>query len=194
MEYLNLSIEIISVDGSKSSIKLSGVPYPRAHDKIMKYMDFTLRKGGDPFDIIIESGDKTGIAAESIHQKNLSPDKLREETQDFLEYVYDIEGGLETGFGGVSELRSRYLPTWTDSMVLEDMTQKDKLFTLLKEHHPKMWIRSQDLQTEYEIVYGERIKLSSISTYLSRFHQHGTLERKGSRAQREYRLPGKATA
>ena len=194
MEYLNLTLQITCADGNSSKIMLAGLPYPRAHDKIMKYIDFTVRKGADPFDIVVESSDKTGIAAESIELKTLSPDKLREETLDFLEYVYDIEGSLETGFGGASEIRSRYLPTWTDSMALEDMTQKDKLFALLKQQHPRMWIRSQDLQTEYDIVYGERIKLSSISTYLSRFYQHGTLERKGSRAQREYRFPEEATA
>jgi hypothetical protein len=44
------------------------------------------------------------------------------------------------------------------------------------------------MKEEYEQVWGDEIKLSSVSTYLARFHEEGRMERKGSRAQREYRF------
>ena len=37
-------------------------------------------------------------------------------------------------------------------------------------------------------MYGESVKLSTVSTYLAQLHAEGFLERKGSKALRKYRL------
>jgi hypothetical protein len=88
-------------------------------------------------------------------------------------------------YPGIFEDRS-----WLGLYDLEDLTQIEKAFLLLKHNHEKGWVKSQNLKEEFEIMYGERIKLSSLSTYLARLYEKGSLERKGSRAQREYRMSG----
>ncbi|MEE8401957.1 MAG: hypothetical protein V3R86_07365, partial [Candidatus Hydrothermarchaeaceae archaeon] len=106
---------------------------------------------------------------------------------EFLRYIYGIKGEIpETD---PAKYKSFYKDkSWLGKYDLDDLTQMEKVFLLLKHDHETGWIKSQDLKEEYEIMYGERIKLSSISTYLARLYEKGNLERKGSRAQREYQL------
>jgi len=82
-----------------------------------------------------------------------------------------------------------FLPDWLLGYDIKNLSQKEKVMLILKHQHTGRWVQSQDLQKEYKEIFGEEIKLSSLSTYLARFHEEGALERQGSRAQREYRLP-----
>jgi len=50
------------------------------------------------------------------------------------------------------------------------------------------WFKSKEIQKLFEEVYSEKTKLSTVSTYLSRLFYSGLLERRGSRAEREYRI------
>lgn len=68
----------------------------------------------------------------------------------------------------------------------ETLTVKERLKLLLRYEYPGVWFTSKEAKVHYERVSG-RIPLSTVSTYLGRMYRAGILERRGSRAQREYR-------
>jgi len=68
----------------------------------------------------------------------------------------------------------------------ETLTVKERLKLLLRYEYPGIWFTSKEAKAHYERVSG-RIPLSTVSTYLGRMYRAGILERRGSRAQREYR-------
>jgi len=72
----------------------------------------------------------------------------------------------------------------------EDLTIKERLAHFLRydERAPKDWFTSSQLKRTYKEVYEADVRLSTISTYLASMHSDGILERKGSRAMRQYRL------
>lgn len=66
---------------------------------------------------------------------------------------------------------------------------KPKLSSLIVNFFGKgEWFKSKDVQKLFEDVYNEKVKLSTVSTYLSRLFYSGYLERRGGRAEREYRV------
>jgi len=72
----------------------------------------------------------------------------------------------------------------------EDLTIRERLAAFLRfdERAPKGWFTSSQIRRIYEAVFEENLRLSTISTYLASMHFDGVLERKGSRAKRQYRL------
>jgi hypothetical protein len=66
-------------------------------------------------------------------------------------------------------------------------TLMDRLAKFIKYEYPNDWFTSQGLRERYETV-ADDIKLSTVSTYLSRMNRDGLLERKGNRNNRQYRL------
>ncbi len=66
------------------------------------------------------------------------------------------------------------------------LTISERLELFLKYEYPRVWFTSQDIQQHYERIYGN-IKLSTVSTYLSRMYRKQLLERRGNRNQRQYR-------
>lgn len=107
----------------------------------------------------------------------------KQRIEQFLNFAYNTaETGAETKF------KPEFVPEWMGEYDVHSLSQKEKLYILLEKEHKGDWVRSQDLKEEYEHVWGDAIKLSSVSTYLGRFHEQGQMERKGSRAQREYRF------
>jgi len=69
------------------------------------------------------------------------------------------------------------------------LTINERLELFLKYEYPRVWFSSQDVQQQYERIYGP-IKQSTVSTYLSRMFRKKLLERRGNRTQREYRYVG----
>ena len=65
------------------------------------------------------------------------------------------------------------------------LTISERLELFLKYEYPHVWFTSQEIQGHYERVYGF-IKLSTVSTYLSRMYRKNLLQRRGNRTQREY--------
>ncbi len=130
---------------------------------------------------IQEGKKKSAFAMEGV---NFS--EVKEKIAGFLNFYKPEAPELEAGEG--SRFKPEYLPEWLIEYDLKEFSQKEKLFLLIKHNHPDEWIRSQDLVNEYEEIFGEPIKLSSLSTYLARYHVEGSLDRKGGRAQREYKL------
>jgi hypothetical protein len=131
---------------------------------------------------IHEREKKTQYSVESI-----SFAKVKEEILNLLNN-YRPETYEPPTISHGSTFKPEYLPDWLVGINTNDLSQKEKVFLLLKKNHPDHWVRSQDLRAEYNEIFGEDIKLSSLSTYLARYYDEGTLERRGSRAQREYKL------
>lgn len=53
------------------------------------------------------------------------------------------------------------------------------------------WFTSEQVRELYRNQFGEEIKPSTVSTYLARLFNENALERRGSRAKREYQLVDK---
>ena len=78
--------------------------------------------------------------------------------------------------------------SFISSAISEPMlTLKERLEMFLRFEYPRTWFSSLDVKKRYEDVYGE-INLSTVSTYLARMYRENLLERRGNRAQREYRI------
>jgi hypothetical protein len=63
----------------------------------------------------------------------------------------------------------------------------DRLEHFIKYEFTNTWFASQELRERYETV-ADDIKLSTVSTYLSRMNRDGLLEKRGNRNNRQYRL------
>ncbi len=66
-------------------------------------------------------------------------------------------------------------------------TLMDRLERFIRFEFPNAWFTSQELRERYETV-ADDIKLSTVSTYLSRMNRDGLIERKGNRNNRQYKL------
>lgn len=84
----------------------------------------------------------------------------------------------EIGSGGLSDLPE----------MNEDLTLKERLKLFLKFEYSDEWFSSRAAKHAYDESYGEDLALSTVSTYLSRMYRDDFLERRGSRAEREYRV------
>jgi len=63
----------------------------------------------------------------------------------------------------------------------------EKLGSFIKYEFSNTWFTTQELRERYETV-ADDIKLSTVSTYLSRMNRDGLLDRRGNRNNRQYRL------
>jgi hypothetical protein len=186
-EFLSISLEAQDRFGS-SSITLEGLDYEDAREEIGKHLDYVFQtERFVDLTLSVEIKEET-LKKISRRLEKVNYKRAKDALVEFLKYAYHIkeEYLLEPVEGVFAP--SYAASTWLSNYDIESLTQKDKVFLLIKHNHSNQWIRSQDLQEEYELVYGEKIKLSSLSTYLARFYEKGALQRKGSRAQREYLL------
>lgn len=62
-----------------------------------------------------------------------------------------------------------------------------RVFSIIKEGFTFGWFSSKDVIMAYRDEYGERIKPSTMSTYLSRLSAMGYLVKRGTRRIRQYR-------
>jgi|GEM_PF-139231 len=53
---------------------------------------------------------------------------------------------------------------------------------------PDRWFTSKEVKDMFDKEYNDNIKMSTVSTYLSRMCKEGLLERRGDRNNREYRV------
>lgn len=67
-------------------------------------------------------------------------------------------------------------------------TIKERLRLFLKFEFCQLWFTSLQVKDNYEHQYGEEIKISTVSTYLTRLYNEGFLERRGNRVEREYHV------
>ena len=81
---------------------------------------------------------------------------------------------------------ARKAPSFQERIGDTKLTINERLELFLKYEYPRVWFSSHDIQQHYEKIYGP-IKLSTVSTYLSRMFGKNLLERRGNRTQREYK-------
>jgi hypothetical protein len=74
-----------------------------------------------------------------------------------------------------------------------NLTIKERLKLFLKFEYHDQWFNTIEVKERYESQYNE-IKISTVSTYLSRLHGEGFLERRGNKVEREYRIAASGPA
>ena len=71
-------------------------------------------------------------------------------------------------------------------------SKKERLACILRNHYPENdWFTSNEVELLYSQVFNEGIKISTVSTNLSRLADEGLLKRKGSVSQRYYSITDK---
>jgi hypothetical protein len=70
----------------------------------------------------------------------------------------------------------------------ESWTVRQKVRYIVLRNCRHGWFTSKDIRELYDHTFHPPIPLATASTYLSRMHKEGSLTRRGSAAQREYRL------
>jgi hypothetical protein len=73
-------------------------------------------------------------------------------------------------------------------LAADKYTIKERLRLFLKFEFRNLWFTSILVKDKYERQYGEEIKISTVSTYLTRLYNEGFLERRGNRVSREYHV------
>jgi len=68
------------------------------------------------------------------------------------------------------------------------LSKFDKVHLIIKKFFPLIWFSSKDVQTTYEQEFKENIRLSTISTYLSRMVNREILVKNGARNNRKYKI------
>ena len=69
-----------------------------------------------------------------------------------------------------------------------EMTKIEKVRLSAEKNFPIGWFSSKNLQSAYEKQFNEPIRLSTVSTYLSRLIDRGFFIKKGASNQRRYRI------
>jgi hypothetical protein len=69
-----------------------------------------------------------------------------------------------------------------------DMSKIDKVCLVAEKKFPVGWFSSRDIQGSYEEQFNEPIRLSTVSTYLSRLADRGVLTKNGTSNQKRYRI------
>ena len=64
----------------------------------------------------------------------------------------------------------------------------EKVRLVAEKNFPVGWFSSTDLQSAYEVQFNEPIRLSTVSTYLSRLTDRGFFIKKGASNQLRYRI------
>ena len=70
----------------------------------------------------------------------------------------------------------------------ESWTVRQKVRYIVLRNCRHGWFTSKDIQELYEHSFHPPIPLATASTYLARMHKEGSLTRRGSATQREYRV------
>ena len=122
--------------------------------------------------IRIEIEDKGLKSSHEFESQNMDGEALREKIIGFLSASGIFEGTEERGTAGRD---------------YSSGTLMDRLESFLRFEFSNTWFTTQELRERYETV-ADDIKLSTVSTYLSRMNRDGLLDRRGNRNNRQYRL------
>ncbi len=125
----------------------------------------------------VEVTDDAGMKSSIEKEGDLELSMLKQAT------IKDVIKFLEEQIAPISA-RDAYDPDG------EGLTIKERLASFLRydPHAPQGWFTSSQLRRIYEDKFEENVRLSTVSTYLASLHTEGILERKGSRAKRQYRV------
>jgi hypothetical protein len=122
--------------------------------------------------IRIEIEDKGLKSSHEFESQNMDGEALREKIIGFLSASGIFEGTEERGLAARD---------------YSSGTLMDRLESFLRFEFSNTWFTTQELRERYETV-ADDIKLSTVSTYLSRMNRDGLLDRRGNRNNRQYRL------
>lgn len=84
--------------------------------------------------------------------------------------------------GGMRE----YNPEWARHV--SELSKFDRVRLIVDKHFPVVWFSSKDVQSVYEQEFKDPIRLSTVSTYLSRMADRGALMKSGTLNNRRYRI------
>jgi hypothetical protein len=71
---------------------------------------------------------------------------------------------------------------------MSEVPKIERVRLVAKKNFPVGWFSSTDLQSAYEVQFNEPIRLSTVSTYLSRLTDRGFFIKKGTSNQLRYRI------
>lgn len=123
--------------------------------------------------IRIEIEDKGLKSLYEFETQSIERDALREKIVSYLAAANIFSESDE----------SAYIPRDYDG----NGTLMNRLEQFIRYEFPDRWFTSQEIKERYETV-ADDIKISTVSTYLSRMNRDGLLDRKGNRNNRQYRL------
>ena len=142
--------------------------------------DFQASNRSGKMRIRIEIEDKGLKSSHEFEAQNMDGEALRDRIVGFLSASGVFEGADE---------RSRATTSAHDYN--SGGTLMGRLESFIRYEFSDTWFTTQELREKYETV-ADDIKLSTVSTYLSRMNRDGLLDRKGNRNNRQYRLIEKA--
>ena len=122
--------------------------------------------------IRIEIEDKGLKSSHEFESQNMDGEALREKIIGFLSASGIFEG---------AEDRAPVARDYSSGTLM------DRLESFVRFEFSNTWFTTQELRERYETV-ADDIKLSTVSTYLSRMNRDGLLDRRGNRNNRQYRL------
>jgi hypothetical protein len=99
----------------------------------------------------------------------------------------DLRDKIISYLGAAGVFSEKESPTQSTYPYETSGTLMDRLENFIRFEFPDAWFTTQQLRDKYETV-SDDIKLSTVSTYLSRMNRDGLLEHKGNRNNRQYRL------
>jgi hypothetical protein len=125
--------------------------------------------------IRIEIEDKGLKSSHEFESQNMDGEALRDRIIGFL------------SASGVFENRAESIVSAMSSRDYSSGTLMDRLESFIRHEFTNTWFTTQELRERYETV-ADDIKLSTVSTYLSRMNHDGLLDKRGNRNNRQYRL------
>lgn len=125
--------------------------------------------------IRIEIEDKGLKSSHEFESQNMDGEALRDRIIGFLSASGVFEGRGDIAGSGAPA------PDYGHGTLME------KLGSFIKYEFSSTWFTTQELRERYETV-ADDIKLSTVSTYLSRMNRDGLLDKRGNRNNRQYRL------
>ena len=125
--------------------------------------------------IRIEIEDKGLKSSHEFESQNMDGEALRDRIIGFLS-----ASGVFEGRGDITESGAS-APDYGRGTLME------RLEGFIRYEFSNTWFTTQELRERYETV-ADDIKLSTVSTYLSRMNRDGLLDKRGNRNNRQYRL------
>jgi DNA-binding transcriptional ArsR family regulator len=125
--------------------------------------------------IRIEIEDKGLKSSHEFESQNVDGDALRDRIVGFL------------SASGVFDSRPEESMSKASSRDYSGKTLMERLESFIRFEFSSTWFTTQELRERYETV-ADDIKLSTVSTYLSRMNRDGLLDKRGNRNNRQYRL------
>lgn len=125
--------------------------------------------------IRIEIEDKGLKSSHEFESLNMDGEALRDRIIGFLSASGVFESKAESAASGAA------------ARDYSSGTLMDRLEDFIRYEFSNTWFTTQELRERYETV-ADDIKLSTVSTYLSRMNRDGLLDKRGNRNNRQYRL------